>query len=705
MPHCLKYLKYAALAVLLTGYVQIGYAQTRELDSLKVLLLKTNLPDTTRLKEYFNLSWELCINNYYEESRTKANEGLEFFNKIFEEPSAIKDTFFTRRCYQAKAQLLYTIGVTYQKQGDVQKALHYDSASFKIFEYYHDKKGLASAYNQFGNCYLDRSDYEKSKEYYLLSLKVRIELNDKHGMGAAYTNIGNIYFYQGNYSEALKNYVASMKLKEENGDKRGVISCYNNICNVYEKTGDYDDALKNGEIALQLSKNMNDRGSIAASYNMLGLIYHHLGDNKKALANQQAALEIQQMLGMKLSIADSYNMIGAIQEDMGSHEEAMNNYTASLKIREEQGDKNGIAECAQNIGIVYLDKKQYAEALPWLNKALKVSREINNPFLVMGTSKSLYTAYGGLNDYKNALENYIVYAQIKDSVYSEESKKSIALIKTQYETEKKDNEIKLLNKDKLLSASEISKQKTARNYLIGAFALLVIFSLISLYFYNQRRKTQFNREVSEVEMKALRAQMNPHFIFNSLNSIHRYWQQNDDANASEYLIKFSKLMRLILENSRKPEVSLAEDLEALELYMQLEAARMNHKFSYEINISPEIDTENTLIPPLILQPFVENAIWHGLQHKEGDGKITIYLTRKGDMIECAVEDNGVGREKSGAINKKMNGAKKQSLGMEITGARIDIINKIKKAKAGVKLVDLPEGLRVEILLPMETSFE
>jgi len=138
------------------------------------------------------------------------------------------------------------------------------------------------------------------------------------------------------------------------------------------------------------------------------------------------------------------------------------------------------------------------------------------------------------------------------------------------------------------------------------------------------------------------------------------------------------------------------------LYMQLESQRLNKKFTYEIIVDEEIDQDSTLIPPLILQPFVENSIWHGLAKKNGDGKIIIHIQRDGDMLNCVVEDNGIGRQKSPAAGEAGSG--KKSLGMKITNARIDIINKIKKSSAAVHLSDLTEGMRIEVKLPLEVSY-
>jgi len=202
----------------------------------------------------------------------------------------------------------------------------------------------------------------------------------------------------------------------------------------------------------------------------------------------------------------------------------------------------------------------------------------------------------------------------------------------------------------------------------------------------------------------LRAQMNPHFIFNSLNSISDYIAKNNTKAADEYLIKFAKLMRLILENSEQKTVSLAEDLEALELYMQLEALRLKNKFTYSIQVDDALDKHTTLVPPLILQPFVENSIWHGIAGKNGEGNIAITIKKDGDMINCMVEDNGIGRQGKNDASKLKDNSGKRSLGMKITKERIDIINKTKKTNAVVAVTDLEQGIRVEVRLPLELNF-
>lgn len=239
-------------------------------------------------------------------------------------------------------------------------------------------------------------------------------------------------------------------------------------------------------------------------------------------------------------------------------------------------------------------------------------------------------------------------------------------------------------------------------------ALLSVWSFIKWREIKLKEKADFEKRISEVEMQALRSQMNPHFIFNSLHSVNKYMLDNDKQNASEYLSKFSKLMRLILENSRHQEVPLENDLAALDLYLQLETLRFKNRFQYKIEVADEIDRETVLIPPLLLQPFVENSIIHGVSNKE-NGLIQIKISKFNSMMRCIVEDNGVGRKEK-VKDHSGNELKRESLGMKITQERLHIIEQLKKVKTTINIYDLKDeqnnsiGLRIELLLPLENAF-
>jgi len=226
-------------------------------------------------------------------------------------------------------------------------------------------------------------------------------------------------------------------------------------------------------------------------------------------------------------------------------------------------------------------------------------------------------------------------------------------------------------------------------FLTTAIILLaILFYLVMRWRFKQKFKSQLKQSEkekelaelkqkgTELEMQALRAQMNPHFIFNSLNSINRFILQNERAQASEYLTKFSKLVRLILQNSQVSLIPLESELESLELYLNLEALRFNYHFDYKISVPKDMDISALQVPPLILQPYVENAIWHGLMHKEEKGHLGVEISEEDDHLYFKITDNGIGREKAAVLASK-SATKHKSMGLRITANRIAILQKSK----------------------------
>lgn len=224
--------------------------------------------------------------------------------------------------------------------------------------------------------------------------------------------------------------------------------------------------------------------------------------------------------------------------------------------------------------------------------------------------------------------------------------------------------------------------------------------------FKELRQAELRRRLIDLELQALRSQMNPHFIFNSINSIQHFVVNNNANEAQRYLSKFAKLMRNVLDNSKTSHIPLEKELQTLELYMQLESLRFDEHFDFEIKIDPSIDVGYTEIPSMLIQPYIENAIWHGLMHKEGKGKILVELTRISEkQIKCLIEDNGIGREKAIEYKSKNKIAHK-SVGMMITKERLQILNKINDSDLSIKITDLkdenqkPLGTRVEIFVPI-----
>ena len=252
-------------------------------------------------------------------------------------------------------------------------------------------------------------------------------------------------------------------------------------------------------------------------------------------------------------------------------------------------------------------------------------------------------------------------------------------------------------------------------WFITIAALAIATTAYSLYKYRvnqikkkQQLKSEYEKKLANVEMSALLAQMNPHFLFNSLNSIDSYIIRNESKQASEYLNNFARLMRLILQNSRSNYISLKDELDALELYMQMESLRFKNKFSYSIIIDKDIDNTSIVIPPMLIQPYVENAIWHGLMHKTNgiEGMVKINISKNADDLLCTIEDNGIGRKKASELKAQKQVNHKRSMGMQITQDRIEIINKLYNMNASINIYDMEDelgnakGTKVELIIPV-----
>jgi len=304
---------------------------------------------------------------------------------------------------------------------------------------------------------------------------------------------------------------------------------------------------------------------------------------------------------------------------------------------------------------------------------------------------------------------YKQYTSVKDEILNDQVKGKLAA----YSFEQK---IEMLNKEKEIQQTQLQKESLWRKFLFTGIVALVFIAVIIVRVImlkrkneahkrelaenelqlqkleSERTKAELQQQASELEMQALRAQMNPHFIFNSLNSINRFILQNNKAEASEYLTKFSKLVRMILQNSQASLISLESELESLSLYLEMEALRFNNYFTYKISVQKDIDAEVLKVPPLIIQPYVENAILHGLMHKEETGELNIDISSHEDHLYFRITDNGIGRKKAAALASK-SATKHKSMGLRITAQRIAMMQSMNAREVPVSIVDLtyPDG--------------
>jgi chemotaxis protein histidine kinase CheA len=329
--------------------------------------------------------------------------------------------------------------------------------------------------------------------------------------------------------------------------------------------------------------------------------------------------------------------------------------------------------------------------------------------------------YAKMHRFDSAYAYQGIMIALNDSVYSNEKVKAAdsikydeALREEQAKQDKLRQQIKEANLQKQLQQVQTEKQSLLKNILLISIAIIIVFTVVVLRNImlkrrnekteSEKRQADLQHQKAEVEMQALRAQMNPHFIFNSLNSINRFILKKQGAEASEYLTKFSRLIRMILNSSANASVTLAEDLEALKLYLELERLRCDDKFSFKIECEPDMDIDYIQIPPMLLQPFVENAIWHGLMNKESEGHLWINIDQHKSTIICTITDDGIGRKKAAEL--KQTSVKHKSMGMKITESRIAMMQKMNVDGKSIEITDLVDadgnaaGTEVVIRMPV-----
>ncbi len=418
----------------------------------------------------------------------------------FSQDQHLVDSFLTLLKKQvqdtAKANILYSFSKVYWGN-DPEKAMDYANQCLVLSEKIGYKKGVANAYSSMGIINWYQSNYLPALEFNKKALKIGEEIGDKQTIAGSYINFGNIYADQGNYPEALKNYLSSLKISEETGDKRGIASAYNNIGTIYDELGNYAEALKNNFASLKINKELQDKKLMAGSYNNIGESYRKQGNYKEAMENFFTALKLNEEIGNKNWQGINLYNIGLIYDKQGNYSEALKKHFASLKIMEELGDKYLTSIAFINIGNSYLKQSKTKEALDYLNKGLSVSKEIGSLSQIRESYASLATLDSAEGNFKQALEHYKMFITTRDSIFSQESAKTLVQHQMQYDFDKKESLTKAEQEKKdAVALKEMQKQKLVRNGFIGGFAVVLLFAGV---FFRQRNKISKAKKRSEVE--------------------------------------------------------------------------------------------------------------------------------------------------------------------------------------------------------------
>ncbi len=657
-------LKALAIIVLATNFCS---AQTQKIDSIKNLM-KT--ADDTTMVNLIRRQGIYTQNQSFDEARNLIQQSIE---------KAIQIGYI-----RGEIKGLNSMAVSYGMAGDYPEALNYFRQSLALAIEHKKYRDISYAYGNLGILYKRIGDYPTSQEYYLKGLKLVDSLNLNNDEAAnIYINLGNLYDLMGQQDKAIESYEQGLK----------VVSDMDRVS--YEQ-----DMLRN--LAVMDMENKDYEAAL-----------------DKLLRNV-AFLETQEQVD-EITLTTVYSNIGNCYFNLGQWRVAENYLTKSLRLAKKLDLKQEISLIFQNLAELRFREERYTEAIDYSNKNLQTLEGMSGAFNRRKEAHDIaFQIHKGAGNLPKALYHLNQTMAYKDSLLNETKVREIQNLQVQHDVYLKDRELK----ENELQLALLNTQVALNNKRLAYLAIIIILLLLSaalLYFrFTAKKKANIvlqnkNQLISqqkevieqmnlELEKRMLRAQMNPHFIFNSLSSIHHLISSNDRNNALHYLGKFSKLLRNVLESSINVSLSLKDEIELLKIYLELESLRFDNSFAYTIHIDENLDINEHEVPMLLVQPYLENAIMHGLMPKDGKKELSIAFNDKMEYVQCIIEDNGVGIDTQPA--KKIS--KRPSRGMSITAGRINALKKFSNEEL-VNVESLNDGdktgTRVTILIPKRQLVE
>jgi len=389
------------------------------------------------------------------------------------------------------ARAYSSIGSACYYMGDFPQALENSSVALKISEETANKKGIANSYQLLGLTYQALYQYEKAAKMAFAAIKIMEEIGDKYGMASQYTNLGALYESQGNYAEALKMHHAALALDKETGNKTGILFDYNNMGTNLGNQGNYPEALEMFHESLKVCEEIGDTVSIIDLMNNIGLTYIDLKKYSEAEAYLNSSLEIANRIAYyKKGLTDTHNYLGHLFRSQKKFAEAEKHFLAALEIFQNAGYIQGIAAQHRQLGELYLTSSDFQKARKILEISLATSQQLNTTKGIQVNYRYLYKLDSAEGHFAGALENYKHYTIYSDSLLSQETRQQIDRMKIEYETEKKDREIELLNKDNEIKSLLLSKQKAIRHGMIAGIILLFITGFLLFRSFRLRKKLE-----------------------------------------------------------------------------------------------------------------------------------------------------------------------------------------------------------------------
>lgn len=577
---------------------------------------------------------------------------------------------------EKKAELFETLGDIYDywKQPDLAESNYVTSLNNKFSKEVKIKLGNSQLLSKnYEASLLTFQELEKSRLSSLQKVKV-------------YQGLGDSYKGRNDDTNAIKYYNKALSLAQKKKYQDVIIELNSKLAEMLQIQGNLDDAEEYLDNSVQLASRRSKKSS-ARQRAKAADFYNKSNSFDKEIELRKEALEDIQDIEKK----ESFNIVAK----------------DTIALEPANIEDRAITSQVQNYKIAnaFAAQEEYDEAIPYLKESIKKATSENDLVVQKDATRKLGEVYREKGEIKKASETFEEYEAIIDKLYIQKEQEISQATRFNRELVQKANRIATLEKDRELNESKyklaFASQELAGQQRIIIYSLIGLSLLLFLAAYLMYRNSKQQQYANNLlALKSLRSQMNPHFIFNALNSVNTFIATSDERAANKYLTDFSLLMRAVLENSEEDFIPLEKEIELLALYVQLEHFRFQDKFEYKIEVDPEIDVKQYMIPPMLLQPYVENAVWHGLRYKEEKGLLSINFTKTiDDTIEIVISDNGIGREKSIAL-KTLNQKKQKSQGMSNIKKRINILNTMYKDKVDVFIADLTDdgGTRVKLML-------
>lgn len=566
------------------------------------------------------------------------------------------------------------------------------------------------------------SDASATLPYVEEAMSISKEVGFTTGIGFCENALGMYHLYHNeNKEKALEHVLRSVEILDSIGDKKHIIISYNNLGLVYQRLDRYEDSQVIYERMFRTLEPQGVTNNLLAACNNLGLAFHYTENYEKALEWYGRLHSLSEEINSPFGMMMANGNISRVFEEKADYSKMLVYSKKALQQSKKLGAVQKIAIGYQSVGRASGELGDFKKAVYHLKKADSMAVAIGDLDMSVNSRAFLATYLEQAGDPTSALKFLKLSHQAKDSILANENSKNVEEMRVKFKTEEavKDKELAELASEKANLENEQN-----RNMAVGAglIALLIVLlaglqmnrmrskrkaELLAAQLQQNEEESRWKEELRQSQMSALKSQMNPHFIFNAMNSVQSLFYADEKEKASKYLGKFSKLMRSVLEMSDQPTVSLYKEIDALTSYLDLENLRFEGNFNFNIIVNENIDDEMVKIPSMLIQPYVENAIKHGLLHKEGNSELSINIHQPDSQhLKVEVQDNGVGRQASEEIRKAKN-PEHQSFASNATATRLDLLNNNRSNKLTVSYDDLtdekgkPAGTKVSILIPLE----